>query len=46
LCDEDARIELVENFKCNDLKDLWEREAEIIKQVKCVNKTFNEPEKQ
>ena len=41
---EKVRIEVLENFKCNDLKDLWEREAEIIRQYgkKCVNKTFNE----
>lgn len=44
--DENVKIELVENFRCNDLKSLWEREAEIIKTfgIKCVNKTFNEME--
>ena len=41
---EKLNMELLENFKCNDLKDLWEREAEIIRAYgeKCVNKTFNE----
>jgi len=41
---ENLKIELVENFKCNDLKDLWNREAEIIRSYgkSCVNKTFNE----
>lgn len=44
LSDPNAKIEKLENFKCNDLKDLWFREAEIIKQYgnKCVNKTYNE----
>jgi len=44
LSDEDVSITKIEDFKCNDLKDLWKREAEIIKQYgnKCVNKTFNE----
>ena len=28
---EKLNMELLENFKCNDLKDLWEREAEIIR---------------
>ena len=39
-----AIIEKIENFKCNDLKDLWKREAEVIQLfgAKCVNKTFNE----
>ena len=32
----------IENFRCNDIKQLQEREAEIIRQTKCVNKTFNE----
>ena len=42
LDDEDVKIEKIETFRCNDLKDLWKREAEIIQQVNCVNKTFNE----
>jgi hypothetical protein len=42
LGDEDAKIELVEVYKCDDLKELWEREAEVIQSCKCVNKTFNE----
>ena len=41
---DDAVITKIENFKCNDLKDLWKREAEIIQQFgnSCANKTFNE----
>jgi predicted GIY-YIG superfamily endonuclease len=42
LDDKDATIKLVEIFKCDDLKDLWAREAEIIQSCQCVNKTFNE----
>lgn len=44
LSDPNAKIEKIEDFKCNELKDLWERESEIIKQYgsKCVNKTYNE----
>ena len=42
LDDEDAKISLIEIFKCNDIKDLWEREKEIIQQTECVNKTYNE----
>ena len=42
LDDPDATIEKIESFKCNDIKDLWEREKEIIQQTKCVNKTYNE----
>ncbi len=38
----DVTIEKIEIFKCNDIKDLWEREKEIIQQTKCVNKTYNE----
>ena len=26
----------------NDIKDLWEREKEIIQSTVCVNKTYNE----
>ncbi len=42
--DDDVIIEKIENFKCNDLKDLWKREAEIIREfgTKCVNRTYNE----
>ena len=42
--DTDVTIEKIENFKCNDLKDLWKREAEIIREFgsKCVNRTYNE----
>ena len=36
------KISVVEYFKCNDIRQLQEREAEIIQQTKCVNKTFNE----
>ena len=36
------KITKIENFRCNDIKQLQEREAEIIRQTKCVNKTFNE----
>lgn len=42
LDDDDVKIEKIESFRCNDLKELWKREAEIIQQVNCVNKTFNE----
>ena len=42
LDDEDAKISLIEIFKCNDIKDLWEREKEIIQKTECVNKTYNE----
>ena len=37
---DDGIIEQIESFKCNDIKDLWEREKEIIQQTKCVNKTY------
>jgi hypothetical protein len=42
---DDGKIELIENYRCNDLKVLWKREAEIIKRFgnKCVN-SFNETE--
>ena len=36
------KISKIENFRCNEIKQLQEREAEIISQTKCVNKTFNE----
>jgi hypothetical protein len=36
------KISLVEEFKCNDKKQLEDREKEIIRQTLCVNKTFNE----
>lgn len=39
------KITKIENFKCNELTDLWKRESEIIKSSDCVNKTFNEEEK-
>ena len=42
LDNEDAKISLIEIFKCNDIKELWEREKEIIQQTECVNKTYNE----
>lgn len=42
LDDDDVKIELVENYPCDDMKELWEREAEIIQSCICVNKTFNE----
>ena len=42
LGDGDVKMELIENYKCDDMKELWEREAEIIQSCKCVNKTFNE----
>jgi hypothetical protein len=41
LDDDKVKIEKIENFKCNDLKDLWEREKEIIQSTECVNKTYN-----
>ena len=37
-----AKISLVEECPCNDMKELWEREKEIIQSVECVNKTFAE----
>jgi len=37
-----AKITLVEGYPCNDVKELWEREKEIIQSVECVNKTFAE----
>ena len=39
---ENAKISLIEPYKCNDLKDLWAHEAEIIKASICVNKTHKE----
>lgn len=45
LNDDDVKIVKIENFKCNDLKELWKREAEIIKSCDCINKTFKEEEK-
>jgi hypothetical protein len=41
LDDDKVKIEKIENFKCNDLKDLWEREKEIIQSTECVNETYN-----
>ena len=39
-----VQIKRLEWFKCNDLKDLWKREAEVIRSYgkKVVNKTYNE----
>ena len=42
LDDSKVKIEMIERFKCNDIKDLWEREKEIIQSTVCVNKTYNE----
>lgn len=39
---ENAKIKLIETYKCNDMKDLWAREAELIKASICVNKTHKE----
>ena len=41
LDDPKAKIVKIEDYKCNDLKDLWKRESEIIQQSTCVNKTYN-----
>jgi hypothetical protein len=41
LDDDNVKIEKTENFKCNEMKDLWEREKEIIQSTECVNKTYN-----
>lgn len=40
--EEDVKIIKVEDYPCNTIKELQEREAEIIKSCICVNKTFNE----
>jgi predicted GIY-YIG superfamily endonuclease len=37
-----VKISLVEEYPCDDLKELQEREAEIISASICVNKTFKE----
>ena len=44
LGDADVTITKIETFRCNDIKDLWKRESEVIQQYgrKCVNKTYNE----
>ena len=38
--DDDVRIELVSEYKCNSKAELWEEESRIIKAVECVNKTY------
>ena len=40
LGDDDVRIELIEEFKVVDKKELLKREAEYINSIQCVNKTF------
>ena len=44
LGDSNITITKIENFRCNDIKDLWKRESEVIQTYgkKCVNKTYNE----
>lgn len=40
LGDDDVRIELVSEYKCNSKAELWAEESRIIKAVDCVNKTY------
>ena len=40
LGDDDVRIELVCEYKCNSKAELWAEESRIIKAVECVNKTY------
>lgn len=42
LLGDEAKISLVEECPCNDMRQLWGREKEIIQSVECVNKTFAE----
>ena len=41
-----TNIFLVEEYKCYDKKQLEGRDREIIRQTVCINKTFNEEEKE
>lgn len=45
LSGEDIKITKIETFKCNTLKELQAREAEIIAMSDCVNKTFKQSDK-
>lgn len=38
----DAKISLVEMFKCDSVEELQKRESEVIKLSDCVNKTFKQ----
>ncbi|CAM9564551.1 unnamed protein product [Ectocarpus fasciculatus] len=36
-----GRIELLEEYPCENLADLWNREKEYIQSTRCVNKTYS-----
>jgi hypothetical protein len=40
LGDDDVRIELVSEYRCNSKAELWAEESRIIKAVDCVNRTY------
>jgi len=40
LGDDDARIELISKYNCDNKAELWAEEARIINAVECVNKTY------